>query len=345
VPEDLYQILGVSRNATKDEIKKAHRKLALKYHPDKNPGKDAQERFKRIQEAFDVLSDDEKRAAYDRYGADFEKMRSGGFQGAGPGGFESGGFEGSFGGVDLEELLRRSGQAGQTGPGGRGGFNFEGGFGEFFEQILGGGGRGGGGRPGGGRAGAGFGQRGRGAGPQEPRKGANIRHELELPLSLVIRGGKTEFYLHDEKLSVNIPPGVEEGTKMRLREKGSPSSSGGPPGDLILVIKTSPHPYFRRSGKNLELTLPISISEAVLGTSADIPTPSGVASLTIPAGSSGGRKLRLKGQGIPSQSGAPGDLIVQLQIKVPESVDESSRQLLEQFADKNPQHLREHLSL
>lgn len=316
--EDLYQTLGVSRTASKDEIKKAHRKLALKFHPDKNPGKDAQDKFKRIQEAYDVLSDDEKRAAYDRYGADFEKIRGGGYPG--------GGAQGGFDGLDLEQIFGRGG----AGKGGGGGFNFEGGFGDFFEQILGGGGHAAGGRT-------------RTAPQRAPQKGANVRHELELPLELAVRGGATEFYVGDEKLAVTIPPGVAEGAKMRLREQGAPSPNGGPRGDLILVIKSSPHPYFRRNGQNLELTLPVSISEAALGTSVDVPTPSGVVTLAIPPGSSSGRKLRLKGQGIPSKAGAGGDLIVQLQIKVPESIDEQSRDLLKQFAERNPQSLRDEL--
>ena len=324
--EDLYQILGVARTATTDEIKKAHRKLALKYHPDKNPGKtDAQDRFKRIQEAYDVLSDDDKRAAYDRYGADFEKIRGGAQQGAAPGGFD---------GLDLEQIFGRGGAAGgQTGGGGSG-FNFEGGFGDFFEQILGGGGgqaRGGGGRT-------------RTAPQRAPQKGANVRHELELPLELAVRGGETEFYINEEKLAVTIPPGVAEGAKMRLREQGAPSPNGGPRGDLILVIKSSSHPYFRRNGQNLELSLPVSLSEAALGTSVDVPTPSGVVSLAIPPGSSSGRKLRLKGQGIASKSASPGDLLVQIQIKVPEVIDDESKALLEQFAARNPQPLRDDLA-
>ena len=322
--EDLYQILGVSRNASKDEIKKAHRKLALKYHPDKNPGKDAQDRFKRIQEAFDVLSDDEKRAAYDRYGADFEKIRGGGFHGQ-PQGFD---------GLDLEQIFGGGGGGSGRGGGRQGGFNFEGGgFGDFFEQILSGQAAAGGSRT--------RGPRGR---PQAPQKGDNLRHELELPLELAVRGGKTEFYINDEKLAVTIPAGVAEGAKMRLRNQGAPSPNGGERGDLILIITSSPHPHFRRNGQNLELELPVSISEAVLGTSVDVPTPSGVVSLTIPPGTSSGKKLRLKGQGIASSKGPNGDLIVKIEIQVPDSISDQSKELLQQFANQNPQSLREDLS-
>ncbi len=314
--EDLYQILGVSKNASKDEIKKAHRKLALKYHPDKNPGDDAaRERFKRVQEAYDVLNDDEKRAAYDRYGADFEKIRSSGYQpGAGGAGFD---------GLDLDQIF-----------GGRGA-SFEGGFTDFFEQILG---QGRGGPRGGARRGP------RQAGPQ---RGSNIRHELELPLETAVRGGKTEFYLHtgdrNEKLSVAIPPGVETGTKIRLRDKGAPSPNGGPAGDLILLIKVSDHPHFQRHGQNLHLVLPVSIAEATLGAKIDVPTPSGTVTLTIPKGSSSGRRLRLKGQGVKRRDGSAGDLIVELQIRLPDSLDAESEDLIKEFDQRNPVLLRQNL--
>ncbi|TWT53897.1 Chaperone protein DnaJ [Rubripirellula amarantea] len=318
--EDLYQTLGVSRSATKDDIKKAHRKLALKYHPDKNPDdKAAQDKFKRIQEAYDVLSDEEKRAAYDRYGADFEKIRGTGFN---PGAGGAAGFEG----LDLEQIF----------GGGRGGNAQFDGFSDFFEQMMGGGAGGGarGGRP----------RQTR----QPPAQGANLRHELEIPLEIAVRGGQTEFYLQSssssDKIAVNIPAGVETGTKIRLREKGQPSPNGGPPGDLILIIKVSDHPHFRRSGRNLELELPVSISEAILGAKVDVPTPAGTVTMTIPPGSSSGKRLRLKGQGVKQRDGSAGDLIVIVQVNVPETIDDESKKLIEQFADKNPQALRGNLT-
>ncbi len=313
--EDLYQTLGVGRDATKDEIKKAHRKLALKLHPDKNPDdKAAHEKFKRVQEAYDVLSDDDKRAAYDRYGADFEKMRQGGFH---PGAGDASGFDG----LDLEQIF----------GGSRGGNpQFEGGFGDFFEQILGGG-------MGGGRGG-GHRRRSRPAPP--PARGSNIRHELEIPLQTAVLGGKTEFYISrngsSEKLSVTIPPGVKTGSKIRLRDQGQPSPNGGPSGDLILLMKVSDHPVFRRVGQNLELKLPISVKEAALGAKIDVPTPHGTVTLTIPAGSSSGKRLRVKGQGVKNPDGTAGDLMIELQIEIPKELDDESKQLLESFAEKNP---------
>ena len=316
--EDLYQTLGVGRGASKDEIKKAHRKLALKYHPDKNPDdKVAREKFKRIQEAYDVLSDDEKRAAYDRYGEDFERIRGTGYQ-PGASGFE---------GLDLEQIF-----------GGRGGQTQFDGFSDFFEQLMGG------------RAGrtAGAG-RGRGGpvpprgGPARPQPGENIRYELEIPLVTAVTGGKTEFYLNNEKIAVSIPPGVDNGSKIRLRERGQTSPTGGPPGDLILIIKVSEHPFYRRNGRNLELTLPVSLGEAVLGAKVDVPTPAGTVTMTIPAGSSGGKRLRLKGQGVRQRDGSAGDLLVSLQIQVPHEIDEESKELIEKFDARNPTALRSDL--
>lgn len=317
--EDLYQTLGVGRDASKDEIKKAHRKLALKYHPDKNPDdKVASEKFKRAQEAYDVLSDEEKRAAYDRYGADFEKIRSSGYQ-PGAGGFD---------GLDLDQIFG-GGRGGRGGGGGAGGQTQFDGFSDFFEQMMGGGGRG---------QGAGGRQR-----QAPPQKGGNTRHELEIPLQTAVQGGKTEFYLNDEKLSVNIPAGVETGSKIRLRDRGQPSPNGGPSGDLILLIKVSDHPCFRRNGRNLELNLPVSVGEAVLGAKIDIPTPSGTVALSIPANSSSGRRLRLKGQGVKQRDGSAGDLFVVLQIEVPKEADEESQKLIEQFDARNPVPLRDGL--
>ena len=315
VAEDLYQTLGVSRDASKDEIQKAYRKLARKFHPDMNPDNDtARDKFKRVQEAYDVLSDADKRAAYDRYGADFEKVRQGG-------GWHPGGAAGaSFEGLDLEQIF---------GGGAPGGQQFEGGFADFFEQILG----------------------GRGAGARrhrQPQRGANIRHEVEIPFSLAVRGGRTELHLRrgvrSENLAVTIPPGVENGSKIRLRNQGHPSPNGGPQGDLILIIKVSDHPHFRRHGKNLELKLPVTIAEATLGGKVDVPTPDGTVSLSIPPNSGGGRRLRLKGQGVATAGGTRGDLIVELQVAVPPELDEESRGLIHELDRRHPLRPRQGLS-
>jgi DnaJ-class molecular chaperone len=314
--EDLYQTLGVSRDASKDDIQKAYRKLARKYHPDLNQNDNkAQDKFKRVQEAYDVLSDEEKRAAYNRYGADFERIRTGGFNPNAATGT-------SFEGLDLEQIFGRA----RGGAGGGAGGGFENGFSDFFEQMLGGGGRG----P----------RTSRRAPQQPPSAGENIRHELQIPLQKALLGGPTEFYIHTasgaNKLSVNIPPGIESGTKMRLRGKGEPSRSGGTPGDLILVVNVLEHPHFKRVGKNLELTLPLTLREAALGAKIDVPTPKSTITLSIPPCSSSGRKLRIKGQGVADAKGETGDLLVQLQIVLPKSLDQEAQKAIEAIDAANP---------
>ncbi len=314
MPEDLYQTLGVSRDATKDDIQKAYRKLARKYHPDFNPddGK-AKERFKRVQEAYDVLSDQEKRDAYNRYGNDFERIRTGGYQpGAGAGS--------SFEGLDIEQIFGAGG--GRAAGGG-----FENGFSDFFEQVMGGG------------AGRGGAKSTRRAAPAKTA-GENLRHELQIPLQKAINGGSAEFYLHTtrgaNKLSVNIPAGIESGTKMRLRGKGEPSLTGGPAGDLILVVTISEDAQFKRQGRNLEMTLPVTLCEAALGAKIDVATPRTTIALSIPSCSSSGRKLRIKGQGITDSKGETGDLIVQIQIMLPRSLDDAAKQAIEEIDRSHP---------
>lgn len=315
--EDLYQTLGVGRQADKDAIQKAYRKLARKYHPDMNPDdKQAQEKFKRVQEAYDVLSDAQKRAAYDRYGADFEKIRQGGYH-AGAGGP-------SFEGLDLEQIF-----------GGRSG-GFQNGFSDFFEQLMGAGARGGG---------AGGSPRGRRSAAPVP--GETLRHDLHLTLKKALTGGQHEFYLTtaagNQKLAVTIPAGIADGAKMRLRGKGHPSPSGGPAGDLILHILVDDHPLIRRVGKNLEMTLPVTLREAALGAKVDVPTPKGTLAVTIPAGSSSGRRLRLKGQGVDDGKGPAGDMVIQLQIVLPEKIDAAAHDWIEQFDELHPLAPRKHL--
>lgn len=288
---DYYALLEVSKTATQDEIQKAYRKLARKYHPDLNPDdKAAKEKFKDIQHAHAVLSDPEKRKMYDQFGPDFERMGSGGpFQGGGPG-------QGSF---SFEDLF------GGSGPGG---FQFDGDIGELFGQF-----------------------RGRQAPPRgrrrsAPAKGNDLTAELTVPFNTAILGGEASIQVtrsgKNESIQVKIPPGIETGKKMRLRGQGEPVPNG-PSGDLLVTLNVAPHPFFKRSGKNLELRLPVTITEAALGATIDIPTPGGVVALKIPAGSSGGRRLRIKGQGVLSSSGAPGDLYVELQVKVPEHLSSS----------------------
>lgn len=331
MPEDLYQTLGVNRQSDKDEIQKAYRNLARKYHPDMNQNDEkSREKFKRVQEAYDVLSDADKRAAYDRYGADFEKVRSSGFNpAAGAGGA-------SFEGLDLEQIF-----GGARGGGG----GFQNGFSDFFEQLMGSGAAAGGGHGGGRGGGAGGGRRTRQA---EPTVGENIRHELHLPLKKALTGGQHEFYLPADlgrqKIAFSVPPGIESGSKMRLRGKGYASPSGGPAGDLILVIHVDEHPLIRRQGKNLVITLPVTLKEATLGAKVEVPTPKGTLTMTVPPGSSGGRRLRLKGQGVSDGKGPAGDILIELQIALPEKIEESAKEMIEQFDAAHPLSPRSQLS-
>lgn len=321
--EDLYQTLGVNRQSDKDEIQKAYRKLARKYHPDMNlDDEKSQVKFKRVQEAYDVLSDPDKRAAYDRYGADFEKVRSSGFNpAAGAGGT-------SFEGLDLEQIF----------GGARGGDGFQNGFSDFFEQLMGSGATGGG-------RGGGGGRRTRTA---QPTVGENIRYELHIPLKKALTGGQHEFYLPADagrqKIAFSVPPGIESDSKMRLRGKGYASPSGGPAGDLILVIHVDEHPLIRRQGKNLVITLPVTFKEATLGAKVEVPTPKGTLMMTIPPGSSGGRRLRLKGQGVDNGKGPAGDILIELQIALPDRIEESAKELIEQFDVAHPLSPRSQLS-
>ncbi len=300
--QDYYKTLGVSREASDDEIRKAYRALVRKYHPDVKPNdKEAAARFKDIQEAYDVLGDTEKRAQYDRYGTAFR---------GGPGGgshqWSTG--AGGAGPIDLGDLF------------GGGGID----LGSLF------GGRGGGG---------GFHPGGR---PQQPRpsKGQDIRLEIEVPFQVAAEGGQHGVQLNVdgnvERLSVKIPAGIESGNVVRLAGQGHPGTAGGPKGDLRLTVRVAPHPYFRREGRNLLLEVPITPAEAVLGARVEVPTlTEGRVTVTIPPGTSSGQKLRLRGKGIPDQrTKERGDQFVITKIVVPREIDEETRDLYEQIASR-----------
>ena len=299
--EDYYQTLGVPRTASAEDIRKAYRELARKYHPDLHPDDAAaKEKFKQVQTAFDVLNDQSKREMYDRYGSSFEGVGAGG-PGGGPGGgrgpFPGGGFPGG-GEIDLESLFGGSGGAG---------------FGDLFGR--------GGAKP-----------RGRRRSAQTP--GEDLTARIEIPFKLAIDGGKTDVRIDrdgkTETISVTIPQGLPDGGRMRLRGQGLPGSGGGPAGDLLLEVRVQLHLLFRRVGDMLEVTLPISLSEAIAGAKVDVPTPWGTIALKVPAKTSGGRKLRAAGMGVRHANGAKGDLIAEVQIVLPDTAaDATLEKLLE----------------
>ncbi len=296
--EDYYKILDVSRTASPEEIQKAYRKLARKYHPDMNPDDTAaKKKFQEIQKAYDVISDPEKRKLYDQFGSQFENIHPG----AGAGG---GGAGGPFP-FDMEQLF--------GGRGGAGGFQFDGDLGDIFQQFTGGGGA-----------------RGRGRRQAAPQRGGDLSAEATIPFHTAVMGGNHEISIRRsgkiETIQIRVPAGVDSGKKIRLRGQGEQGAGGN--GDLLVTIQVAPHPHYRRQGQNLELRLPVTLSEAALGATVEVPTPGGTVSLKIPPGSSSGRRLRIKGQGVRSGSGETGDLYVELQIKLPASLDNEAQEAI-----------------
>lgn len=308
---DYYETLGVSRSATQEEIRKAYKKLAREYHPDNRPGdNEAAQKFKEIQEANSVLSDPEKRAQYDRFGSAFEHA------GAGAGGPQfhwSTSGQGGAGAVDLEDILG-------------GGFD----LGSLF------GGMGGGAR--------------RQQARPRPQAGEDIEMDIEIPFHVAVEGGQHHLPIRREngsveRLKVQVPPGVDNGSVIRLSGQGRPGRQGGPAGNLRLTVKVSPHPYFRRDGSNILLDVPITPSEAVLGTKVEVPTiKEGNVTMTIPPGTSSGVKLRLSGLGAPDvKTKRRGDQLVVTKIVVPKKPDEAEQKLYEQIAEQSAFSPRENL--
>lgn len=305
---DYYDVLGVSRDASPEELQQAYRRLARANHPDVNKDPGAEERFKEINEAYSALSDPELRKRYDRFGEDFRRVPEdweqrvgagaggGGRAGRGPrttwttggtdvgGGFDGGGFEG----IDIEDLL--------------GGM---------------------------------FG--GRGRGPRAARM-AGADQEAELPLTLeeAYQGGRKEITLNGpdgpRSYTVTIPPGVNDGRRIRLAGEGGRGFGDGSAGDLYLVVRLLPHPLFRVHGRNIHVDLKLAPWEAALGATVPVATPGGETKVTVPAGSSSGRRLRLRGQGMPDPAGHPGDLFAEIKIMVPPRLSDRERELFSELA-------------
>ena len=305
---DYYEVLGVPRGAGDEEIRSAYRKLAREYHPDVNKDPGAEDRFKEVSEAYEVLRDPEKREKYDRLGANWK---------AGEDVSGASGFGGSSGFGGASGFGGGSGFTGGFGGGNGEGFGDGGGFSDFFESFFGG--RGGGSA----RGFEGFSMRG---GDQEAT--------LEITLAEAARGGKRKFSLADGRdFEVRIPPGVRDGQKIRLAGQGEEGASGGPAGDLYLRVRIKRDPRFRREGDDLVVEIPVAPWEAALGATVPVPTLDGSAKVKVPAGSSSGRRLRLKGEGMPSPGGGKGDLYASVRIVVPKKLEKRERELFEELAE------------
>lgn len=303
--EDYYSILEVPRSATQDEIQKAYRRLARKYHPDlQGDSKTAKQKFQQIQSAYDVLGDEEKRRQYDRFGPDFERMRGAPF-GSGGGPFPGGE-------VDFSQIF-----GGQMPEGAEGGGGLE----ELLRQF---------GFARGGRPRRGAGARGRGQSPPDeppPPPSLDLQQEVTVPFATAVLGG--QYQLHpehgrqQESLSVRIPAGIESGKRIRLRGQGRTGPDGSR-GDLFVTVRVAPHPVYRRTGDNLLVRLPITMAEAIRGTSVDLPTPHGTVTLKVPPRCSSGRVLRLKGMGVRAEGRPAGDLLAEVEIVLPADLSESA---------------------
>lgn len=304
---DYYKLLGVAKGASKEEIKKAYRKLALKYHPDRNKdNKEAEEKFKQISEAYAVLSDDEKRKQYDTFGAEGFQQR-----------FSQ---EDIFRNADLGDILREFG----INMGGGRTFSFGGGGGNPFGSFF--------------HSGPGPGQ-GHGFHQQQARTpaGENLEMELQLSLEDIASGCEKTISLRrptgQDRVSVKVPAGIGDGKKLRVRGKGNPSPYGGPAGDLYLVIKTRPHPRFSRDGNNLVKTREIPFSTAALGGEIKVDDLDGnTLKLKVPAGIKNGGRLRVKGKGLSASRGSRGDLYVRIMVLVPKKPNKKQKELLQKLA-------------
>jgi curved DNA-binding protein len=315
--QDFYETLGVPRTASQDDIQRAYRRLARQYHPDVNHDPGAEDRFKDVSEAYDVLSDPQARRRYDAFGADFRQVpedmdpetfrraRSGAGSGAGAGGGRARGARGSPGfGYSTGEP----------------GFGYSSGDVDI-EDLLGGffGGRG-----------------GRGSRGWGPIPGADQEAELEITVEEAYHGTRRSITLSGDgaraTLDVNVPPGVTDGQRIRLAGQGGRGSDGGANGDLYLVVRIAPHPRYRLSGRDLSVDLLLAPWEAALGTTVAVDTPGGEAKVKVPAGTSSGRRLRLRGRGLPNPRGKPGDLFAEAKIMVPPRPSRAERRLFEELA-------------
>jgi curved DNA-binding protein len=299
--KDYYEALGLSRGATTDEIKKAYRKLARKYHPDMNPGDpSAEDKFKGISEAYEVLTDPEKKKMYDQFGDDAFSPGGGG-PGARTWTWKSG--ESPFEGFDFS-----GGATDQYGS-----------FSDVFSELFG----------------------ARRTTTRRPRAGEDFSYTIQIDFMEAVQGVTKTIALRTqtgtEHLTVTIPAGVNEGSRVRLKGKGGPGIAGGPPGDLYIITRLQPHRYFTRKDDDIYVDVPITITEAALGAQVTIPTVDGPTRLTIPEATQGGQRLRLRGKGAPHLKGSGrGDMYAVIKIAVPKKISDSSKKLLRDFDGQNP---------
>lgn len=307
---DFYADLGVGRDASDEDIKKAYRKLAAKLHPDRNPGdKSAEARFKAINRAYQALSDPKKRALYDEFGED--ALREG------------------FDPEAMRAYRRAAGGAGRVRfrPG-AGGFEEVspenmGGFGDLFGELL----------------------RGAGRGRARTAKGSDVASEITVDFVSALRGAEIRLRVQDgsEEVTVRIPPGAADGDRVRIAGHGAPGAFGGPPGDLLLAIRVKPHPHFERDGLELYLDLPITAGEAYKGAKVRVPTPYGDVTLTVPKHAQSGQVVRLKGRGV-QRKGETGDLYVRFMIRLPDAESPELQSAIEALEKATPADLRAGLS-
>jgi curved DNA-binding protein len=300
--KDYYKILGVDRNAEEKEIKKAYRKLARQHHPDVNPGdKAAEERFKDINEAYEVLSDPEKRRKYDQLGSSWQQWQR---TGRDPSGFDwSQWFSGAQpGGVRVE--YRDLGDLGDLFGGG--------GFSDFFQSVFG----------------------GMGAPQARPRRGQDYTQPVEITLEEAFQGASRMIQKDGRRLEVKIPPGVRTGSKVRVAGEGSPGIAGGTSGDLYLEVMVLPHSVFEREGDDLRCEVPVNLYTAVLGGEVKVPTLSGDVMLKIPPETQGGRTFRLRGKGMPNLRNPKkrGDLYARLRVQTPQRLSKREKELFRELA-------------
>jgi curved DNA-binding protein len=301
--KDLYAVLGVEKTADQDTIKKTFRKVAAKLHPDKNPGdKNAEARFKEVSHAHDVLGDPKKRALYDEFGEEglregFDAEQARAYkQWSGNGRGRAGG--GFPGGVRIEDIF-----------GGAGG---GGGFGDMFGEMF---------------------NRGRPGARQRRTRGADFEAETTIDFASAVRGATLNLNIGGNNVTVRIPPGADEGSRVRIPGQGQAAPvEGGQSGDLLLTLHVRPHPHFRREGDDLHLDLPLTLAEAYHGAKVRVPTIDGGVTMKVPARTQAGQKLRLKGKGVARKGREPGDLYVHFQVRVPTSDNAEVAQAIDAIA-------------